>query len=489
MSDAALPKSESKGWLAPVFFGAGFIFLYFMASPLLGDTDVPWHLATGKLLLQTHRIPVTDPWSFASNGAPWYLLSWLWDALLGMVEHMAGAYGVFLFTILLFSGLLAGLAYHLQSFPISQQALFLTMILVMLCMVEFATARPHLAGYLLIVAFCHLLHKSRRRVGYGSLWLLPPLMMLWVNAHGSFLAGFTLLGAYGIEAIAHGQHAWLKRLLVISLLCIIAALINPYGIGIITGAMQSIDSDLRAYIIEWQPFAFGTSVMLSLWVSVFVLSSNLGNRHIPLANKILAFAWFLAALMIIRNTAIFVLVSAPYLASCLDAHIRAAYNKPAPSPLISLLDRQPLKRLWACSIAFVSVFATLSAFFPHQERIQSETHSMDDVIAYILSHEPDRRYLSGFDLGGQLIYRTGSDIAFFMDSRSNTAYSSREMKRYLAFWLLKPGWEEALRPYDINGIIAHNGSRFVKAYANGQYHGHWHLVFAGKLASVYIAAP
>lgn len=475
-------------WLAPVAFLLGFVVLYFAAMPLMEDPDIPWHLASGRLILDTHALPATDPWSFASNGAPWYLLSWLWDVVLSGVEQATGTFGVFLFAMLLFGALLAGLARHLQSFAVDTQAVMLTLMLVTLCMVEFASARPQLAGYLMIVAFCHLLHQSRGQNDYGRLWFLPPLMLVWANCHGSFLAGFTLLGAYGLEAIIRKERAWLRRLLAVSFACLAAALINPYGAGIITGAMQSIDSDLRDYIIEWQPFAFGKSIGLSVWVLVFVMASNLRNREIPLANKILAFAWFFGTLLVLRNAAIFVLVSAPYLASCLDVQTRGLRDKTSPTPLALWFGRQSLQKLWGLSLAGAALFAVLSTQWPHHGRVYCDDREIDDAIAYIRKNEQNRRYLSDFDFGGKLIY-AGADIPFFMDSRSNTAYGSEEMRNYLAFWLLKPGWEQKLEPYNINGILVHKDSRFAKAYAGGQFQDRWHLVFAGKLANVYIAAP
>ncbi len=457
--------------------------------PLLDDPDVPWHLAAGKLMLATHKIPQTDPWSFASNGAPWYLLSWLWDVLLATIEKITGVLGVLVFTCALFATLIATLACRLTRMRIDIQAILLTIMMATLCMVEFATARPHLAGYVIILGFIHILDKSRATSRYGCLWLLPPLMLIWANSHGSFIAGFTILGAYGIEALARKNIAWLIRLAVISAGCVIASLINPYSADILSGAMQSIDSDLRGYIIEWQPFTFGKSIGLSVWIIIFVLASNMRNNDIPLADKILSVMWMLATLMIMRNGAIFVLVSTPYIASCLDVQTRDLREQPKPSKLISILERQRSNVLWVASLAGALLFMAYAALTPHDQRIRSEARSLEDVVAYIESHEPQRHYLSDFDFGGQIIYYAAGKIQFFMDSRSNTAYASREMKNYLSFVLLQNGWEDKIKAYGVNGIIAHNQSKFAKSYADGQFHDRWHLVFAGNLASVYIAAP
>lgn len=464
------------------------VVLYFAAMPLLDDPDVPWHLATGKWLLVNHKLPQTDPWSFASGGAPWYLLSWLWNVTIGVIEQTGGAFSVYLLAITICAGIMAALAHRLVQSTIDMQAVFLTLLLAMLCMVEFASARPHLVGYAMILAFAAILHHSRASGAYGRLWLLPPLTLIWANSHGSFIVAFTLLGAYLTEAFVT-QRAWFGRLLLVSAACAAAALLNPYSLDILSGAMQSIDSDVKSQLIEWQPFTIGKSIGLSAWLAVFLLCSNLRNPEVPLADKIISFSWFFATLLIMRNGAIFMLVSAPYLASCLDYQTRGLREPRTPSPLLLRLENTASKQLWKIACASSLLFIAGASALPHEGRLYSDEHSVQDAITFAQTNYPAKRYLTDFDFGGQVIYYTGGTLPFFMDSRSNTAYGSREMKNYLAFWLQQPGWQEKLELYGINAILVHNQSPFAKNVAEGRYKHRWNLVFAGKAASVYIAAP
>jgi hypothetical protein len=485
---ATSTRKRSDAWLPQVVFLLSLVVLYVAAMPLLDDPDVPWHLATGKWLLLNHRLPQTDPWSFASSGAPWYLLSWLWNLTIGVVEQTGGAFSVYVLAITLCAAIMAALARRLVQYNIDIQAIFLTLLLAMLCMVEFASARPHLVGYAMILAFTTILHHSRASDAYGRLWLLPLLTLIWANSHGSFIVAFSLLGAYLIEAFVT-QRTWFNRLLVISAACVAAALLNPYSLDILSGAMQSIDSDVKSQLIEWQPFTIGKSIGLSAWVTVFLLCSNLRNPQVKLADKIISFTWFFATLLIMRNGAIFMLVSAPYLSSCLDYQTRGLREQRTPSPLLLRLENASPKQLWKITCAASLLFITAASALPHEGRLYSDKRSVQDAIAYAQLHYPSKRYLTDFDFGGQVIYYTGGTLPFFMDSRSNTAYSSREMKNYLAFWLQQPGWQEKLELYGINAILVHNESPFAKNVAEGRYKHRWNLVFAGKAASVYIAAP
>src|SRR5262249_17283247 len=148
-------------WLVPFVFVTTFIAYYFSVLPLLNDNDVAWHIAAGRLLLHTHHLPTNDPWSYVSKDTPWYLLSWIWDIVLGIVEWVSGTFGIFIFMLLLTAAIIAGLAALLLRLPIARPAVFLTILVAALCMLEFCTARPQIAGYIFALVAYGILQASR----------------------------------------------------------------------------------------------------------------------------------------------------------------------------------------------------------------------------------------------------------------------------------------------------------------------------------------
>ena len=66
-------------------------------------------------------------------------------------------------------------------------------------------ARPHVVSWLFTLAWFWILDSSERDVTRRNepkrLWLLPPLMLVWVNVHGGFLVGFVLLGIFWLGAV------------------------------------------------------------------------------------------------------------------------------------------------------------------------------------------------------------------------------------------------------------------------------------------------
>jgi len=474
------------GWIIPVVFLAALIAFYRLAYPLLNDNDVPWHLAIGQLLMTTHHLPATDVWAYGNHDHPWYILSWVWDLLLGMVQQLSGEFGTFIFTLAIGAGLTAGITYRLLKLDITLPAVLMTSILAGLCLLDYITARPQLIGYVLAFMFHAILHASRKDAGYKHLRWLPLLMLLWANAHGSFMVGFIILGTYGVEAWFTQKREWLKRIIIIGAACAICGLINPYGPKVVLGALLSFTSPATRYTAEWLPFSFGTSTGLSIWLVMVILSSNLRGAHVSIADKILAMGWFIATMFSIRNGAFFILLSAPYFATCIDEQTRDL-RKPQPvSPVVTFMNRQPLGRVWLGCIAVFALFYAIAYAAPHADKIESEDFSVKDAIDFALAHYPDHHFYSDYNFGGQIIYRTQGTLPFFMDSRASTAYDYHAVNEFMEFLKLSDGWEKNLRKRDLNGIITEKSTNFANAYEKGLYHDRWKLVFTGKRANVYI---
>jgi hypothetical protein len=81
------------------------------------------------------------------------------------------------------------------------------------------------------------------------LWFLPLIALLWANLHGSFVLLFILLGS---ALIAGGGKR--KVLAWVLLACLVATLLNPYGIRIWVNTFAMIGNDaINKFSSEWQP--------------------------------------------------------------------------------------------------------------------------------------------------------------------------------------------------------------------------------------------
>src|SRR5438046_10715195 len=65
-----------------------------LAARLLGDAGIGWHIRTGDLMLLTHMITLTDPFSYTMSGRPWLASEWRYVATRGAVHEAVGLSGV-----------------------------------------------------------------------------------------------------------------------------------------------------------------------------------------------------------------------------------------------------------------------------------------------------------------------------------------------------------------------------------------------------------
>lgn len=474
--------------LVSLVFLITYVFLYKAAIPLFAEPDVPWHIAAGDLVRATGHLPKTDTWSFTAQGHPWFLISWLWDITLSFIVSLWGLKGVFVFTIGLTSLIAALLAYELgKREGVGSDALIMTMFLAGLSFWEFATARPHLAGYLFILIFQQILHKSRTDDSLKKLLVLPFLMILWVNIHGSFIVAFTLLGAYGLEAMLKKRVHWLKDLLITSFCCLVACLVNPYGIGIIDAVMSTLGTQAAPFISEWKTFAFGQSIGLSAWFLLFLVTSILRRPGLLIADEIISVMWMFLMLMSIRNGGIFILVSAPNMARSMEqVRTRLEHIRTEREDIMKSLARhgmQPSMLLLAVMVIPIS-FYLMDSLKGDKFRVNPK-QDPGKAITFLVKNAQGKRVLNDYDFGGRIAYMTGGHLPIFIDGRAGTAYPETVVGDYLKFLTFTPDWKPMVEKYKIDAIIIANTHHFPKAFEAGEYHDEWKQVYTDAYASVY----
>lgn len=470
-------------------FAASFVVMAVLGAPVYTDQDVLWHIAAGDLIRQMGELPTRDPWSFTAGEQPWYLISWLFDIVLSFVHEWGGIKAVYLFPMLVLSALVAVLVRGmLKRDGISSDAIIMLSICAMLAFMPFSTSRPHIVAFLLAAIMHQILHASRDSGRFAALLWLPPMMAVWVNVHGSFVVGLSLLGAYGLEAIIYKKWDWFKRLFTVSAVCALALLCNPYGFDMITGMNRTLDSSITKYIQEWLPFVFSNYMGLSAWVLLFIVAGSFRENAIPVADKIISIIWFVFMLFSMRHAATFVVVSSAYLAISLQKSIDYldSVMTPHPDPLAGL-QRSGMRAALACigALALAGTYLGLELVRGDEYRVVKE-NDITPAIAYLEQHHPGKRFLNDYALGGQQIYLTRGRAPLFVDGRAGTAYPEEVLEDYMDFLFMEKEWSELTEKYRIDGIIVLNSHRFASAYEAGQYRDEWKEVFRDEVASVYI---
>ena len=310
--------------------------IFAMALRVSLDSDTWWHLAAGRWMVEHGSLLREDPFSFTRLGSPWHYPGWLAQLLFYGVYRVAGAGGlnvlvaaVVTLAFVFVYGAMRGDAF-VRSF---------ILLLAAIASAVYWSARPQILSLLLAAAFAWVLEDFRSR-GRNRLWLLPPLMALWVNLHGGFAIGFifialSMIGS-GVEGLlatgSERRRAWRASALLagVGLVCAMAVGLNPFGYEMLVYPFKTIGIDaLQAYIQEWQSPDFHTSeAQPFLWLLfVSVAAIGFSHRRLAAADFILfagvAYIGFLAG----RNMPLLAIVAPPIIAR----HAQEILERLAPS--------------------------------------------------------------------------------------------------------------------------------------------------------------
>src|SRR3954447_13188024 len=160
----------------------------------LRQTDYDWwgHLRIGQDIWQHGAIPAVDTYSFTRAGQPFVVHEWLFELLNYLVYRTFTYRGL---VVLMAVIVLATYTLHYLLLRALGTGRVLAGALVTWTLVlSFMgiTMRPHLfsALFLSLELWSLYLYRGGQR---RAIWLLPPLMVLWVNLHGAWIMGLGTL--------------------------------------------------------------------------------------------------------------------------------------------------------------------------------------------------------------------------------------------------------------------------------------------------------
>ncbi|MGH8729594.1 MAG: hypothetical protein ACREV9_15875 [Burkholderiales bacterium] len=443
----------------------------------LWDLDYFWHLKTGEYIVTHLALPRSDIFSYTNYGVPWVPHEWLFQAVLYLVHNAFGSSGVKLLTVLLASSAL------FIAYSTAKKVLNSTGPVILLTFVAFIpiaagmAPRPQLITYVFFAAFLHVIVDFKYHQNARRLWLLPMLMVFWVNFHGGYIVGLFLLFlflaselvVYWFERPDH-QRQMLWRLGAWAALTVLASLANPdfimhwlypFNVAGMETAINTIQ-EWRSpdfHLLQYQYYllmAMGFFAILIyrkskpdltelLLPSIFLFAGFVSLRHIPLAG--LALVPFAAAAIkdglniqgASRNGVLLARFTQRALASRrVSREIEARLN-------------------WAILVAVVLMAV---AYQPEREaREIKKANSLLPVNAtnFIEQTGITGRMFNSYNHGGYLIYRLYPRQQVFIDGRADV-YGDEFLKSYMAIVYGEPGWEKAFDGYKIDYVICHRDS-------------------------------
>jgi hypothetical protein len=448
------------------------------------DPDVWWHIKVGATIFSTHRFPTTDPYSFTSHGTPWIAYEWLGDLPLAGIQGAWGFRGLMLFDFVLASAILFALYTLAMLRSGNPKAAFVTCGVLLLLIYPSCTLRPQMFGYLFLITTLIALERFRRGRA-GALWLLPPMFLVWVNMHGSFVLGLFALGVYwasGLMEIHWGElssRLWTPgerlRLELIALLCLIALTITPYGTEVCLYPLNMAFAQPInvANIQEWQSMLFSEffgKLFLALILG-FLLAQVTQRCAWRLEELALFLAGVVAACLHLRFLLVFVPFSAPLFAVILARWIPSY---------------EPAKDKYVLNAALMALgIGAVVWFFPTRAMLQKTMEEKWPVraVAYLKLHPAPVPMYNTYGYGGYLVWQLDGQNKVFIDGRADIYERTGVLADYLKISRLAIPAPALLDAYGIQSCLINYDEALRTFLANSPA---WQKVYSDDVSVLFV---
>lgn len=339
----------------------------------LSTIDLAYQVRAGGIMLDSGHLLRTDVFTFTVAGHEWLNQQWGAETLLALVfraggwEALAIARAALVGTTfwLLYSACRAAGAQ-------ARAAGWLTLVALIVSLDGLAL-RPQLLGITLFALTLRIIagRKERPRL----LWLLPLVVAVWANLHGSFILAPILLLSFWLEDL-RGRGPARHRLLLLAIASIAGACANPFGLRVWAYVADlSTDPQIRHTIAEWRPTTpwsvFGAAFFLSAFAVVVVLVRARAEVTWP---RVLALVVFLALGVTAIRGIIWWALAAPVLVADL-----------LPRKASESADRRTINTVMAVALCGISVL-----LLPWFRPTFASTANSGRVTDGLLAHAPDR---------------------------------------------------------------------------------------------------
>ena len=464
-----------------------FILLFIMAVRVPLDTDVWWHLRSGEYLLDDRSILREDIFSHTFNGKEWINHSWGSQVILALAYRLtggdndisgSGTIGLALYTAILGT---AGMGFVYRMCAGNAYSRAFVMVFGAATAAVFWSARPQMVSFLLSTIALYLLYLFKREKR-DYLWLMPVLMVVWVNLHAGYIIAFIfLLGFMAGEVVGAilnpaDSIGWrgLRKVFIVTVVSVLALSINPFGPRMILYPFETAGlQTLNLFITEWQSPDFKnpqTWAFIALLFAIIAFASQTTYR-VDWSDLSLILGTALLALWAGRNIAMFAVVATPVLSRLVDAFLTERGWQIRPMKTVRGV-RLLLNWIFLFVILLGGLAKIAADLLPENvEEIQSEFLPLD-ALDYLKNNPPKGNLFNNYNWGGLIIY-TLPDVPVFVDGRTDL-YGDDFLKKYFRSSLGASDWREPFEEFDIQSAFLEKESALTTLLREDE---NWQVVY------------
>src|SRR5262252_2004415 len=245
------------------------IYIAVMTLFKTSNNDIWIHLKTGEYVLTHGWVPIKDPYSFIAADHDYVAHEWLSGVLFYLVYAPLGVVGLIFFKALVIAATCALLLDTARTLGGRLSVILPSFTLFLYVASARYLERPHIFSYLMAAVYLWLFFRYRER-GRHRLWLylIPVAHVVWTNLHGGWVQGLAMVATFALgESLIFARARWLgfgrekavsagdlKLLWALVPACLAAAIVNPYGLRILTFPLELTGLQLfMASVYEWRP--------------------------------------------------------------------------------------------------------------------------------------------------------------------------------------------------------------------------------------------
>jgi hypothetical protein len=460
-------------WLdLPHFFTiAIFLTLLIAAIQPVTDPDFWWHITTGNWILSHQAVPRHDLYTFTVPDHRWITHEWLSEVLLSALYAVGR-----LPLVSLVLGAVTAAGFLFVYLAIDRRVNFVIAGLTLALGV--AAANPIWGPRIQMITFAlsaltYLLVKRFCEGNSRALYLLPAVMLVWVNLHAGFVLGYAILGlAFAVEALRYLLRRpaaislpRLRAMAVVLATSVAVAIVNPNGWDIYLYPFQTGGSaEQQRLIVEWFSPNFQMSQIWAFEAMIFLIIGGLAlSRRIEARQFLLLLVGLGLALHSVRNLSLFMLVAVPALADyAQQARDRLSLRWPRRVPKTTPFTFAANVAMILLVVAIVALASVPSLL----QRVDGKLVARDFPITaadFLVQHPAPGHMLNVYGWGGYLIFRlyghTPAQPVFIF---GDAALAGDQLLRdYDHLQSLGTDQAQLLDRYQINWAIFHSSDPIV----------------------------
>lgn len=414
----------------------------------IGDSDYFWHITLGRYIVENKSIFKRDifSWIAAERGYVETAHSWLGSVILYLFSAIFSNpfQGAVLYNAVTMALVFFILIYYYGS-PLSKSNskcvffnAFFSIFLVFIQKLTSLSPRPGNIGLVLFVLSLVLLHDVYENKNSKKGYWLPIISLLWANIHGGsvpILFAFTalflilaLLPRFSFRGVGKTQERapeTIHKLAFISILEIVAALLNPYGWRLFIYFFHTNNATTKKYVSEWSPANLLSPTVVIALAALFVL---LWQRR---DDKTIDLSYLLPVGATLFMTGKYQRIDS-YLAVCtailISHEIKLQMGSYEPKKLNTMTIPKLVPLLSAVGLAFGILACIISS-----ESYKTVTNRKDDPVTQelvdVLNEAAPKRMFTTYNDGGYLIYH---GFRSFIDSRADP-FPSEMLEKAICF--------------------------------------------------------